>query len=320
MDLESKCVTLSNGVKMPIFGFGEAFGNWSDDSQPKGFTPEDAWSGTKTALEAGIRHFDCAFVYGTHMHVRDILCSKFTSGELKRSDVFLTTKIFHPPVPGFLATSKTLDMMDPSVDIKAKLGEQLDKCLEELGVGYVDLLLVHWPGPHGGKDKKANRAARKLCWEAFEGLYKAGKAKAIGVSNFTEEHLEELKADGATVVPHVNQIEMSPYTVYEKIVKYCQDNDIVIQAYSPLGSSGGGALKDPVVTGIAAKYNKNPGQVVLRWLIQQGIVVLPRSSSAARITSNMDIFDFEMGFEDMSKIMALNKGKTFTNADPYDIA
>uniref|UniRef100_A0A7S1ANL1 NADP-dependent oxidoreductase domain-containing protein n=1 Tax=Noctiluca scintillans TaxID=2966 RepID=A0A7S1ANL1_NOCSC len=315
----AKSVSLSNGVEMPLFGFGCAFGNWSDDSQPKGFSPEDAWPAIRMALDAGVRHLDCAYVYGTHTHVRDVLGRRFTDGDLKRSDVFITTKLFHPPVPGFLNPSKTLDMCADGVDVKAELFKAMDLALEELGVGKVDLLLVHWPGPFGSTDKSPNRVVRKLCWEVFEELYTSGKARAIGVSNWTEEHIADLKDDGATILPHVNQIEMSPYTVYDKIVDYCKANSIVVEAYSPLGSTNGGCLKDPVVVDLAAKYSKNAGQLVLRWLVQQGIVVLPRSSSAARIASNMDIFDFEISAEDMAAISALNKGKTFTNADPYSI-
>lgn len=312
-------MVLSNGVEMPVFGFGEAFGNWTDDSQPIAFTPEEAWPATKMALDAGMRHFDCAFVYGTHMHVRDVLGRRFIDGELKRSDVFITTKLFHPPVPGFLNPSKTLDMYAEGVDIKAELAKAMDASLEELGVGKVDLLLVHWPGMFGSTDKARNREIRRLCWEAFEDFYKGGKARAIGVSNWTEEHLEDLKADGATMVPHVNQIEMSPYTIYDKIVEYCKANSIVLEAYSPLGSTAGGCLKDPLVVELAGKYGKNPGQLVLRWLIQQGIVVLPRSSSPARIASNMDVFDFEISAEDMAAISGLNKGKSLTNQNPYAI-
>jgi len=316
-----KTVTLANGVEMPVFGFGEAFGNWTDDSQPKGFTPEDAWAANTMALDAGVRHLDCAYIYNTHRHVRDVISRRFMDGKMKRSDLFITTKLFHPPPPLFitLPQAKAFDMLADGVDIKALLTSHMDKSLEELGVGQVDLVLVHWPGKFGSTDKAQNRAIRKVCWEAFEEFYKLGKTRAIGVSNWTEEQLEDLKTDGATVVPHVNQIEMSPYTIYDKIVGYCKANGIVIEAYSPLGSSAGGCLKDDLVVELAGKYGKNPGQLVLRWLVQQGIVVLPRSSSPARIVSNMDIFDFEISEEDMAKITALNKGQTFTNTNPYDI-
>lgn len=316
----SKSVTLSNGVHMPVFGFGEAFGNWSDDSQTKGFTPEDAWLATSTALAAGMRHIDCALVYGTHTHVRDVLKDSFLQG-MKRSEFFITTKLFHPPVPGLISPTKTLDMAAcDEASLKSKLELHLYTSLEELGLGSVDLLLVHWPGVHGGQDYEGNRLRRKWCWEAFEQFYKQGKAKAIGVSNWNEKHLADLKADGATVVPHVNQIEMSPYTIWTKLVEYCKANQITLEAYSPLGSTNGGCLKDPVVVGLAEKYKKNPGQLVLRWLVQQGIGVLPRSSSAERIKSNMDINDFEISDEDMAAITALNKGKSLTNESPYNIA
>lgn len=142
--------------------------------------------------------------------------------------------------------------------------------------------------------------------------------RAIGVSNFTEEHLEELAADGANVVPHVNQIECSPYCQYSKILDYCKAKKIAVQAYSPLGSTMGGVLKDPVVVQLAAKYNKDSGQLVLKWLVQQGMVVLPRSSSEKRMASNMDIFDFTIADEDMALIAALKKEKSVTNGDPYD--
>jgi len=121
------------------------------------------------------------------------------------------------------------------------------------------------------------------------------------------------------VKPHVNQIEMSPYTIYPGIVKFCQENDIVIEAYSPMGSDAGAVRKDPVMVELAQKYKKNEGQVILRWLVQQGIVVLPRSSSEERMRTNADIFGFEIDEADMGKISALNKGKSFTNNNPYDI-
>ena len=143
-------------------------------------------------------------------------------------------------------------------------------------------------------------------------------ARAVGVSNWTEEHLEELAADGAKLVPHVNQIEISPTVQYTKIMDYCKMKGITLEAYSPLGSNAGKVIKDPKVTALAAKYGKDPGQVVLKWLVQQGIVVLPRSSSEKRMKSNMDIFNFELSDEDMALLAALNTGKSDTNANPYD--
>jgi diketogulonate reductase-like aldo/keto reductase len=143
--------------------------------------------------------------------------------------------------------------------------------------------------------------------------------RSIGVSNWTEEHIQDLIDDGAKIIPHINQIECSPHCQYSKILDYCKAKGIVIQAYSPLGSTAGGVLKDPVVLELAAKYQKDCGQVVLKWLIQQGMVVLPRSSSEKRMASNMDVFDFTISDEDMAALTALNRGKSDTNEDPYAI-
>lgn len=311
-------VKLSNDVEIPVLGFGSAFGNWIDPSQPMGFTPEEAWRATKVALDAGVRHFDCALIYRSQMHVRDALSRRFMDGEMVRSDIFLTTKVFMGPLPGLAPEDTTIDMLGEGVDVKGQVGLAVQKSLEELGMSHVDLLLAHIPGVRGSTDKAKNREARSLCWEAFEDAYKSGKARAIGVSNWSEEHIEDLKTDGATVVPHVNQIEMSPHVIYDKLIGYCQANGIVIEAYSPFGSTGGACLKDDVVVKMAAKYGKDPAQLVLRWLVQQGMVVVSRSSTPARVASNMDIFDFEISKEDMATITALNKDKA-TTLSPYSI-
>lgn len=237
---------------------------------------------------------------------------------LTRQDVFITTKLAHP---GQNLIYKTFDWTAP--DMEEKLRRDFGASLDELNVGYVDLLLVHWPGDFATIDKpetKANnRILRRRVWGVFEALYNAGAARAIGVSNFTEEHLRELIEDGAEVVPHVNQIEYSPHCQYTKILSFCQEHNIVVQAFSPLGSTAGAVLRDPVLVAMAEKYGKNPGQLALKWLVQQGIVVLPRSSSEARLRSNMDIFDFEISAEDMAAITARNKGGTVTNKSPYAI-
>ena len=326
---ETPSVTLSNGVKMPCFGFGCAFGDWSSDNKKKaGLTPEDAWTAVPKAFRAGIRHLDTAYVYRTHRQIGTSLGLALRDGLLNdRSEVFITTKVCHPPVPALFG--KTFDLVAEAehdlVAIKKLTRTHILNSLEELGVGWVDMLLVHWPGDFGSDpssqaDKDKNRAYRKVVWEAFEEAYEAGMARAIGVSNFTEEMLADLEADGAKVVPHNNQIEVSPYTQYTKILDYCKAKNIVVSAYSPLGSTAGGVIKDPVLLALGEKYNKNAGQIALKWLVQQGMVALPRSSSEKRIASNMDVFDFEISPEDMAKISSLNKGKTFTNANPYDIA
>jgi len=311
--------TMSNGVKIPAVGFGTAFGNWTEEGFT-GFTPEDAWSALPKAFNAGVRHFDTAYVYRTHRHFGMIAGEKFREGSMERKDLFVTTKVFHPDVPGFTA-AKTIDI-DAAIangTVEEILTKHFFESLDELGLGYVDLLLLHWPGKKGQTDKQACRQLRKQAWEVMEAMYNCGKARAIGVSNWTEGHLADLLADGAKVTPHVNQIEMNPYTVWTNIIKYCKEKGILIEAYSPMGSGAGTVRKDPVLVALAKKYNKNTGQVILRWLVQQGVVVLPRSSSEHRIRTNMEIFDFTIDDEDMERIAALNKSKSLTNNSPYDM-
>jgi len=311
-------VTLSNGVVCPWMGFGTAFGNWTDDSKPKGFRPEDAWVATPMALDAGIRHFDCAYLYRTHRHVGITLGKYMAEGKIKREDVFITTKVFHAN-HDLMGGIKTFDPLTPGIDCAANVQRQIGESLDELGVGYVDLLLLHWPGQFNSLNKTQNRAIREQVWCVLEKALRLGHARAIGVSNWTEEHIADLVADGC-MKPMANQIEMSPYTQWTKIITYCQENDIKLMAYSPMGSNAAAVLKDPVIIEIADKHKKNAGQVVLRWLAQQDIMALPRSSSAERIKSNMDVFDFELSAEEMKAITALNKGETITNTNPYSIA
>jgi len=306
----SKTVKLANGTEIPAVGFGCAFGNWADESQWMGFTPEEAWSAFAIALRAGYRHFDAAYFYGTHKILGFSLGQMFVSGQLKRKDVFITSKVFHPPAGlGLNEIGKSIDLADPNVDVKKRVREQIEHTLDELMLGYVDLMLMHWPGDFGSTDAARNRQQRKECWEVFEEYYKAGKLKAIGVSNFTVRHLESLLED-ATVKPMVNQIEISPYMCQEDLVAFCQAKGVVLEAWAPFGSGATGVVADPTVKEIAARHQKNAGQVVLRWLVQRGIVALPKSSSEARMKGNLDIFDFELSAEDLAAISALNQNRS----------
>jgi len=316
---KQQVVSLSNGVEIPIFGFGCAFGDWTSSEAGKAaFTPEDAWVAIPKAIRAGLRHFDCAYVYRTHRQVGTSIGLAMRDGLVERKDIFLTTKVLHPSHPSLFG--KSCDLTDPNFDVVKTLNQHILESIDELGVGYVDLLLLHWPGNFNSKDKEANRVLRHKAWEVLEAAYECGQTRSIGVSNWNEEHISDLMADGAKILPHVNQIEVSPHCQYIKIMDYCKEKNICIEAYSPLGSTAGGVLKDPIIIEMAKKYMKNPGQIVLKWLVQCGHVVLPRSSSETRMISNMDVFDFEMNSEDMQAISALNKGKSDTNASPYDIA
>jgi diketogulonate reductase-like aldo/keto reductase len=303
-------LTLHNGLEMPALGFGCAFGNWADDAQWKGFTPEEAWSAVPSALRAGFKHFDGALVYGTHRILGMSLGQQFASGQMKRSDVWVTSKVFHPPVPLCLNTlGQSLDGTDASIDLKAAIRRQIETCLDELMLGYLDLLLMHWPGTWGSSNEAENRRVRKEVWEVFEEYYASGKVKAIGVSNFHQRHLESLIAD-TKVVPMVNQIELSPYITQDDLVSFCQSKNIIVAAWGPFGSGGTGVLSDPLVKSLSEKYNKNVGQVILRWMVQRGICVLPKSSNEGRMRSNLDIFDFELSADDLAALSALNKNQS----------
>ena len=173
-------VTLANGVQMPVFGFGTAFGDWTSEAAGKAaFTPEDAWAAMPKALRAGIRHIDAAYVYRTHKHIGASLGAAFRDGQLTRSDVFITTKIGHPPIPGGgMLFGKTFDWDQSEDEIKQNALQDILTSLDELGVGYVDLVLVHWPSKIGGTDDAAtNRKKRSAIWSALEQAYELGMAR-----------------------------------------------------------------------------------------------------------------------------------------------
>lgn len=302
---------LANGIEIPSLGFGCAFGNWTDRSQFFGFQPDLAWSAIPAAFRAGFRHFDTAFVYGTHQILGNSLGAEMAKGNVKREDLWVTTKVFHPPSEIALNTlGKTFDFTLDVSKIKERVLLDFEKSLHELNLGRVDLVLLHWPGDHKTTDEARGRAVRKEAWLAFEEIYKSGRARSIGVSNFLERHLEGLKQDGISVTPMVNQIEVSPYITQKDLVKYCKTNNILVVAWAPFGSGDSSLLSDDLLVKLSKKYNKNVGQVILRWLFQQGIVSLPRSSNEGRMRSNLQIFDFTLDQEDMQAISALDKNKS----------
>jgi len=322
MALPMETITLANGKKMPAIGFGCAFGNWTiSDAEFSGFEPEKGWSAMNQALDAGLRHFDTAYVYRSQPILGTLLGQRFCAAEpIARSDLWITTKIFHHYAhPAFTFPGTCYEADDPELEGKLKkmmLGH-LQESLRELQLGWVDLVLLHWPSAPNSTDSGKNRLRRHLAWQALEEAYSLGLARSIGVSNFTEKHLQDLEEDGLEVVPMVNQIEVSPHAQYRAILDYCKEKNIVIQAYSPLGSDAGKVLKAPLLVQLAEKYKKDVGQLILRWLYQQGICVLPRSSSAKRLRSNCDIFDFTIEQEDMDAIKALGKEEPAANENPY---
>jgi diketogulonate reductase-like aldo/keto reductase len=221
------------------------------------------------ALEAGYRHIDTASWYRNEQSVGVALGR---SG-LPREEVFVTTKL----MPG-----------------RASARRELDKSLARLGFDYVDLYLIHWPLPFGN--------AR--VWRQLESLQEAGRARAIGVSNFGRDRLARL-VGSAERVPAVNQVQFSPYQYRRRLLEYCDEQGIVFEAYSPLARGRG--LDDPTIAGVAERLDRTPAQIMLRWSIQHGAFVIPKSSKQERIRSNAQLFDFQLADADMRSLDALDR-------------
>ena len=184
---------LNNGNQIPVVGFGCAFGNWTGGDVMQGFTPEEAWRALTLALEAGFTHFDAAHCYGTERHLGDILGRAMAAGQIRREDLFVTTKLAHPAAPPHVAISGLLTWNWNEVrDIRQRVLDDFDRSKEKLGMGYVDLLLMHWPGTFGNEDPVFAKEARLAIWEVYESLLQRGDAHAIGVCNFNQSHLADL--------------------------------------------------------------------------------------------------------------------------------
>lgn len=325
MDAKIPTFELSEGVKIPAVGYGCAFGNWTDSNSFIGFTPEQGWKSVPMALEAGYKHFDCAVCYGSHRQVGASLGAAFASGKIaSREDVFITTKVFHDTAPIVLANvDNGVDMSNPKWlkeqgSLKARIHKDFENSLSDLGVGYVDLLLMHWPGSPANT-KEVNKFMRQEVWAAMEEIHAKGWARALGLSNFTPEHTQEILQSG-TVKPVLNQIEVSPYYYRADLIQWFQHEErgIRVEAWAPFGSGGTGLLRDETLVAIGKTHSKDVGQVILRWLHQHGIVSLPKSSSPSRLASNLNIFDFVLSAEEMTAINGLNKGLSSVPSNPIE--
>lgn len=221
----------------------------------------------QAAMKAGYRHIDTAQQYGNE----PFLGRSWKKSGLKREELFITTKI---AVTNF-----------GHKKAKQSFGESL----KNLQTAYVDLLLLHFPVP----------LLRKKAWKALEEIQAAGGAKSIGVSNYTIRHLEEMK-HYADVMPAINQVELHVFLQQPELVQYCRDHDVAVEAYSPLAHAK--AMDNEVIANIAAKHNKSYAQIMLRWCIEQGFVVLPKSVTPKRVQENIDIFDFKLDEEDMKTL------------------
>ena len=253
-------VTLNNGVKMPRLGLGV----WQVNNT--GASQSVQW-----AIKHGYRDIDTAKQYGNEAGVGDGLQRGLKDNGLKREDIFLTTKIFN----GDQGYQSTLDAFEGQ--------------LQRLQTNYVNLVLIHWPVDGKYLDT----------WKALEKIYREGKARAIGVSNFNITRLKDIIKNGS-IKPAVNQMEFHPLCQEEDIKNYCEKRNIYLEAWSPLG--GGKVLNDERLKQIAAKYNKSVAQVILRWDLQRGVITIPKSVHEERIIENTQIFDFELNSDDIDEI------------------
>ena len=240
---------------------------------------EDVKKAVLTALDAGYRHIDTATMYRNETEIGQAI----EESGVPRKDLFIVTKIWNSDHGNSQAA--------------------LETSLKNLGMNYVDLYLIHWPVPE-----------RLNTWKVFEKLNEEGLAKSIGVSNFTVRHLKQIMEKSATV-PAVNQVEFNPFIYQEDLLDFCAKNKIVLEAYCPL--SRGEKLNHATVKKIASAYSKSPAQIMLRWAIQHGIAVIPKSVNAARIRENAEIFDFSLEEKDMKLLDSLDEGFRICS-DPTD--
>ncbi|CAM9202016.1 unnamed protein product [Ectocarpus sp. 8 AP-2014] len=287
-------VTLSDGIIMPRLGLG----TWRSATG-------EVETAVKCALKAGYLHIDCAWCYGNQVEVGKALADAFKEDNIIRENVFITTKLwntFHRP---------------------ELLKKNLDTCLKDLGLPYVDCVQLHYsfamvpcadetvlvPRHANGDAHLDDEVDLKQTWKAMEGFVESGLAKTIGVSNFTKEELAYVMED-AKIMPSVLQVEIHPYLPNTELLLWCKEKNIHVTAYAPLGNVNkefASCLDDPVIIEIAERMTKSPAQVIIRWHLQRGVTVIPKSVTPARILANKDVYDFDLSNEDMAAIDKLGE-------------
>ncbi|MFJ6209123.1 aldo/keto reductase [Lysinibacillus sp. NPDC092081] len=270
-------ITLNNGLQMPGMGLG-VFQVENDATAEM----------VKNAIEVGYRSIDTAAIYGNETGVGEGIRQALATTGLQREDLFITSKVWNDG----LSYEETIAAYEDS--------------LEKLGLDYLDLYLIHWPG----KNKFAE------AWRALEDLYEQGKIKAIGVCNFHVTHLQDLLKT-ARITPVINQVEFHPRLQQAELRSFCEEHNIQMEAWAPLMQ--GGLLDNETISTIAEKYGKTNAQVILRWDIQNGIITIPKSVRKERMIQNADIFDFTLTDEEMAIINAMNlEQRVGPNPDEFD--
>ena len=234
----------------------------------------EAYKSVRTAIDLGYRHIDTAMIYENEEPVGKAI----RESGVNREDFFVTTKLWNDDIK------------------KGNAQNALETSLKKLGLDYIDLYLVHWPI----KDKYVS------IWEDMEKIAATDKVCAVGVSNYQEKHLKEV-LDLGTLVPAVNQIELHPYLSQKKLVKFCAQHNIKVESWSPLCAKKNDLLNEQILKDLGEKYSKTSAQIVLRWNVERGLIVIPKSSNPGRQEENLNVFDFSLTAEDIEKINSLNK-------------
>jgi len=271
-------LTLNNGVLIDQTGYG-TYKVPAQDAAPL----------VSAALSLGYRHVDTAALYGNEDGVGDAVRNFTEAGHVVREDLFVTSKVWNT---------------DHGYDAALRA---FDTSMQKLGFEYLDLYLIHWPCPERGLFAET--------WKALEALYADGRVRAIGVSNFNREHLEQL-LDGASVVPAVNQVELHPWLAQRELRSFHEANGIRTVAWSPLGR--GALLEDPAVQEIAGSIGRSPAQVLLRWHVQAGHTVIPKASTEERMAENLDIFSFVLEPEHVAMLDGMDSGRR-TGSNPSEV-
>lgn len=270
--------TLANGVEIPVIGFG----TWQT---PSGQVAEDS---VLAALNAGYRHIDTAAAYGNEESVGNAI----KKSGVNRHDLFVTTKLWNKK-HGYKQAKAAID-----------------ESLQKLGLDYLDLYLIHWPNPVDMRDNWAEMNAES--WQAMEEAQRAGKIRALGISNFRKHHIDELMKT-AEIKPVVNQNYLNPSDLQPELVAYDDKLGMLNEAYSPLGT--GGLLGNDTVNEVAKNHGKSPAQVLIRWSLQHGFLPLPKSVHPEYIKANAEVFDFELSDAEMKQLDSL-RGAADLAADP----
>jgi len=298
--MSAPSVKLNNGHNIPIIGLG----TWKSD-------PAEVGNAIKYAIDVGYRHIDCAFIYGNESTIGKAIKDKISNGDVKREDLFITSKLWNA-------------FHDPKF-VKAAI----EKSLKSLQLDYLDLYLIHWPvaykeiegdlHPKNDKDELWFSDVDYVdTWKAMEELVDAGLVKSIGISNFNSKQIQRV-IDVARIQPVMNQIECHPYLTQKKLIEFCRTRNIHVTAYSPLGSADRPGVKpgdkqimdEPGLVDIAKQYNRTVAQILIRYQIQNGNIVIPKSVTMSHIASNFDVFNFELTKEDVATIDGFNVNDRF---------